>query len=68
MSLAYGAYLLGGSVPPAVTYWTFFFVPEASGRTLDQMDHLFRDSTSEAEEARRHAIESELVRGRKLLD
>jgi hypothetical protein len=43
--------------------WAFFFVPETSGRTLEQMDHLFRDSTNEAEEARRHAIESELVRG-----
>jgi hypothetical protein len=44
--------------------WTFFFVPEASELTLEQMGHLFRDSTSKAEEARRHVIESELLRGR----
>ena len=48
--------------------WTFFFLPEASERTLEQMGHLFRDSTSKAEEARRHAIESQLLRGRGLLD
>ena len=48
--------------------WTFFFVPEASELTLEQMGHLFRDSTRKAEEARRHAIESELLRGRGLLD
>jgi hypothetical protein len=48
--------------------WTFFFLPETSGRTLEQMGHFFRDSTSKAEEARRHAIESELLRGRGLLD
>ncbi|KAL8736717.1 MAG: hypothetical protein Q9166_000083 [cf. Caloplaca sp. 2 TL-2023] len=41
--------------------WTFFFVPETRGRTLEQMDHIFKDSNSEEEETRRHAIEAEIL-------
>lgn len=41
--------------------WTFYFVPETRGRTLEAMDHVFSDITSEQEEARRKAIESELM-------
>lgn len=41
--------------------WTFFFVPETRGRTLEQMDHVFKDTNSEVEEARRHAIEADIV-------
>ena len=41
--------------------WTFFFVPETRGRTLEQMDHVFKDINSEEEEARRHAIEAEII-------
>jgi hypothetical protein len=41
--------------------WTFFFVPETRNRTLEQMDHVFKDNSSEAEQERRHAIEVELL-------
>ncbi|KAL8779032.1 MAG: hypothetical protein Q9213_007130 [Squamulea squamosa] len=41
--------------------WTFFFVPETRGRTLEQMDHVFKDTSSEEEEARRHAIEVDII-------
>lgn len=41
--------------------WTFFFVPETRGRTLEAMDHVFNDTNSEQEEARRKAIEEELM-------
>ncbi|KAL8853961.1 MAG: hypothetical protein Q9221_001269 [Calogaya cf. arnoldii] len=41
--------------------WTFFFVPETRGRTLEQMDHVFKDISSEEEEARRHAIEADII-------
>lgn len=41
--------------------WTFFFVPETNGRTLEQMDHVFKDRSSAAEEARRLRIEAEIV-------
>lgn len=41
--------------------WTYFFVPETRGRTLEQMDHIFKDADSQEEEARRHAIEAEII-------
>lgn len=56
--------------------WTFWFVPETSGRTLEAMDHVFKDIVSEDEEARRRGIEDQLINnarhsddsGGKLLD
>ncbi|KAL9000709.1 MAG: hypothetical protein Q9169_000745 [Polycauliona sp. 2 TL-2023] len=41
--------------------WTFVFVPETRGRTLEQMDHVFKDISSEEEEARRQAIEADII-------
>ncbi|KAL8889296.1 MAG: hypothetical protein Q9215_003420 [Flavoplaca cf. flavocitrina] len=41
--------------------WTYFFVPETRGRTLEQMDHVFKDISSEEEEARRRAIEADII-------
>ncbi|KAF2835788.1 general substrate transporter [Patellaria atrata CBS 101060] len=41
--------------------WTFFFVPETNGRSLEQMDHVFKDISSEAEEQRRLRIEHEIM-------
>ncbi|KAI9876134.1 MAG: hypothetical protein M1830_007276 [Pleopsidium flavum] len=41
--------------------WTFLFVPETNGRTLEQMDHVFKDIVSQEEEARRKAIETEIM-------
>ena len=38
-------------------------MPETRGRTLEQMDHVFNDINSEEEEARRRAIESEIIAG-----
>ncbi|KAK0515260.1 hypothetical protein JMJ35_002639 [Cladonia borealis] len=41
--------------------WTFYFVPETRGRTLEAMDHVFNDTNSEEEGARRKAIEDQLI-------
>ena len=41
--------------------WTFYFVPETRGRTLEAMDHVFKDIVSEEEERRRKNIERELL-------
>ena len=41
--------------------WTFWFVPETTGRSLEAMDHVFKDIVSEEEDARRKAIESDLI-------
>jgi hypothetical protein len=37
-------------------------VPETKGRTLEQMDHVFKDNSSEEEKAKRRVIEAELIR------
>ena len=41
--------------------WTYYFVPETRGRTLEAMDHVFNDTNSEEEQARRKAIEDQLI-------
>ena len=41
--------------------WTFYFVPETSGRTLEAMDHVFKDNNNEAENTRRDTIERSLI-------
>jgi len=35
--------------------WVYFLVPETNGRTLEQMDSVFKDKTS-AEETQRRAV------------
>jgi hypothetical protein len=44
--------------------WTFFFVPETVGRTLEQMDWVFKDHSNEAENDGRRAIESGILGAR----
>ncbi|MCJ1248492.1 hypothetical protein MMC30_005710 [Trapelia coarctata] len=43
--------------------WTFFFVPETNGRSLEDMDYVFKETTNEQEQARRRAIEHEINSG-----
>ncbi|KAG2417530.1 hypothetical protein HFD88_008749 [Aspergillus terreus] len=57
----YGAYVFFAVFCLLALVWTFFFVPETRNRTLEQMDHVFKDNSSEAEQERRHAIEVELL-------
>jgi hypothetical protein len=57
----YGAYVFFAVFCVLSGVWTYFFVPETKGRTLEQMDHVFKDNSSESERARRRAIEMELL-------
>lgn len=57
----YGAYIFFAVFCVLSLLWTFFFVPETKGRTLEQMDHVFHDATSEAEQQRRERIEGEIA-------
>ncbi|CAM1510980.1 Fc.00g084930.m01.CDS01 [Cosmosporella sp. VM-42] len=41
--------------------WAFFVVPETNGRTLEQMDDVFKDNTGEAEASHRARIETEMA-------
>lgn len=57
----YGAYVFFAVFYLLSLVWTFFFVPETKGKTLEQMDQVFHDVTSEAEEERRERIERDLA-------
>jgi hypothetical protein len=45
--------------------FTWFLVPETNGKSLEQMDEVFHDVSSEAEEARKARIEREIVEGKR---
>ncbi|CAG8921657.1 unnamed protein product [Penicillium salamii] len=57
----YGAYVFFAVFCVLAGLWTFFFVPETKGRTLEQMDHVFKDNSSESEKEKRAAIEAQLI-------
>ncbi|KKY20137.1 putative mfs monosaccharide [Diplodia seriata] len=57
----FGAYTFFAVFCILAFVWTFFFVPETNGRSLEQMDHVFKDKSSEGEEARRVRIETEIM-------
>ncbi|KAK0664720.1 Sugar transporter STL1 [Lasiodiplodia hormozganensis] len=57
----FGAYTFFAVFCILAFVWTFFFVPETNGRSLEQMDHVFKDKSSEGEEARRIRIETEIM-------
>jgi hypothetical protein len=56
----YGTYVFFAVFCGLSGIWTFFFVPETMGRTLEQMDHVFRDASNERERGLRQAIELDL--------
>ncbi|KAI9792005.1 MAG: hypothetical protein M1833_001289 [Piccolia ochrophora] len=56
----FGAYVFFAVFCMLSFVWTYFFVPETKGRTLEQMDHVFKDSSNEQEEARRRRIETDI--------
>ncbi|KAH4344708.1 hypothetical protein HBH98_135790 [Parastagonospora nodorum] len=43
--------------------FTFFCVPETAGKTLEEMDSVFKDISSEAEEQKKTRIMAEIVEG-----
>ncbi|KAG2168977.1 hypothetical protein JADG_008716 [Aureobasidium aubasidani] len=58
----YGAYIFFAAFCVFSGIWVFFCVPETNGRSLEEMDHVFRDAGgSEEEEIRKLRIERELA-------
>ncbi|KAJ5506207.1 Major facilitator superfamily domain general substrate transporter [Penicillium expansum] len=51
-------FIIGLITPPLVQDTGY----ETKGRTLEQMDHVFKDNSSEEEKAKRRVIEAELIR------
>ncbi|KAI1078025.1 sugar transporter [Whalleya microplaca] len=44
-SLGYGTYMFFGALMVVMGFWAFFFVPETKGLTLEDMDHLFMQTS-----------------------
>lgn len=57
----YGAYTFFAVFCLLAFVFTFFCIPETAGKTLEEMDQVFQDVSSEAEEARKVRIESEIM-------
>ena len=57
----YGAYTFFAVFCLLAFVFTFFCVPETAGKTLEEMDQVFKDVSSEAEEARKLRIEREIM-------
>lgn len=43
--------------------WSWFFVPETNGRTLEEMDYVFNDNIGAEEQAQRSRIEADIALG-----
>ena len=56
-STGYGAYVFFAVFCLLSLLWVYWFVPETAGKTLEEMDHVFKDLSSASEEARRERIE-----------
>lgn len=57
----YGAYIFFATFCLLSVLWTYLFVPETKGRSLEEMDNVFGDVSSEIEEERRERIEREIA-------
>lgn len=56
----FGAYVFFAVFCLLSLLWTYLFVPETSGRSLEQMDYVFGDVSSEEEIRRRNRIERDI--------
>lgn len=61
----FGAYTFFAVFCLLAFLFTFFFVPETAGKTLEQMDEVFNDVSSEAEEQRKARIMRDIVEGKR---
>jgi hypothetical protein len=56
-STGYGAYVFFAFFCLLSLVWVYWFVPETSGKSLEEMDHVFNDLRAASEEERRQRIE-----------
>lgn len=57
----FGAYVFFAVFSLLSLLWVFWFVPETAGKTLEEMDHVFKDIRAEGEEERRERIENAIA-------
>lgn len=60
-NIGFGTYVFFAVFCAIALVWVYYLVPETNGRTLEQMDHVFKDKTTEEEMERRSRIEAEMM-------
>ncbi|KAI4955139.1 hypothetical protein J4E91_000996 [Alternaria rosae] len=60
----FGAYTFFAVFCGLAFVFTFFVVPETSGKTLEEMDQVFKDVSSEAEEQQKARIMRDIIEGK----
>lgn len=58
-NIGFGTYVFFAAFSAMATVWVFFLVPETNGKTLEEMDHVFKDKSTIQERQRRVEIEAE---------
>ena len=61
-NIGFGTYVFFAVFCAIALVWVYFLVPETNGRTLEQMDSVFKDKTTSEEMERRARIEADLMR------
>ena len=61
-NIGFGTYVFFATFCAIAIVWVYFLVPETAGRTLEQMDSVFKDKTTVEETARRQRIEEDMMR------
>jgi len=61
-NIGFGTYVFFAAFCAIAIVWVYFLVPETAGRTLEQMDSVFKDKTTVEETARRQRIEADMMR------
>ena len=59
--IGFGTYVFFAVFCLLALIWVYFFIPETNGRTLEQMDFVFKDNQSSNELERRQRIEEEIM-------
>jgi hypothetical protein len=54
---AYGAYVFFAFFCLLSLLWVYYFVPETMGKSLEEMDHVFKDLRGTDEEERKKQID-----------
>ena len=60
----FGAYVFFAVFCFLSLVWTFYFVPETSGKTLEQMDEVFKDHSSVEEVERKNRLLGQVIQER----
>lgn len=67
-NIGFGTYVFFAVFCAIALVWVYFLVPETAGRTLEQMDNVFKDKTTDEETARRERIEADMMRRVSVVD